>query len=84
MNRYMHVDVEVGVERFAQELANKSNEEQCAFFNAFAVALWAQCKDEYHVQLQCHSIREGECPTHVMTDKAKDICGTLSGEFKKG
>ena len=83
MNRYMHVDVEVGVERFAQELASKTNEEQCAFFNAFADALHAQCKDRFHVELQCHSIREGERPNHELTAKAKDVCYTLSGEFKK-
>ncbi len=84
MKRAFFVDVEVGIERFAQELADKNNAEQALFFNAFAEALFRQCKDQFHFELQCHSIREGETGQEraELTEKAKDMCYTLSGEFK--
>lgn len=85
INKKFHVDVEVDIARFAQELASKNNEEQAVFFNVFFQAMKEHCGDEYHLELQCHSIREGEIgslPSIALSPGAKEACYTLSGKFK--
>jgi hypothetical protein len=86
VNKKFHVDVEVDIARFAQELAAKNNEEQAIFFNVFFQALKERCGDQFHLECQCHSIREGETgslPSIGLSPGAKDCCYTLSGMFNE-
>ena len=73
VNKSFHVDVEVNISRFAQELAGKNNEEQAVFFNEFFATLLKRTGDKFKFQIQLHSIREGEAtPCEKLSDLAKE------------